>query len=435
MLLSVCSELPITASLTARRRCYTIEMSTEDAASDSDTNSQSDPSTLVYDHEPFDTFKTRVLKLASNVFNTANATISIERMQGGGFNRIIGISVASETGASTGQYILRIPRFEAASLNRDLAPLQLLRQQSEIHVPEVIAFDTTTRNALESPYMIQKRIPGSSLFPDYPTLPHDMKCAIAKELGKVYFEMHSIKSVTAGRLTLPPGQESLMVQPFGDISANALVQYENGQAAKTTPGLLRLLLTYQKEQAAAEGSNQSFRVAFFDQFLTIASEMNALGVLNEDSYCLCHLDLEPRNILAMTPLPTQPYAITGILDWDSAIFAPPVISCAPPMWIWAWNDDEEEDERLANNIPSTPESAELKRLFEEAAGPTFRRFAYGAQHRLARKLFKFALDGLQTNEDMTDAESLLSEWAQAQQSLNPANNDAAEPQLNPSMAP
>ncbi|KAL4962146.1 phosphotransferase family protein [Aspergillus stella-maris] len=410
-------------------------MSSEDATPDSDTNSQSDPSTLVYDHEPFDTFKARVLELASNVLNTANGELSIERMQGGGFNRIIGISVTNENGASTDQYVLRIPRFEAASLNRDLAPLQLLRQQSEIHVPEVVAFDTTTRNALESPYMIQKRISGSSLFPDYPSLPHDMKCTITKELGKVYFEMHSINSVTAGRLTLQPDQESLMIQPFGDTAANALVQYENGQAAKTTSELLRLLLTYQKEQAAAEGPNQSFRISFFDQFLATASEMNALGVLNGKSYCLCHLDLEPRNILAVTPSPNQPYAITGILDWDSAIFAPPLISCAPPMWIWAWNDEDDEDERFADNTPSTPEFAELKTLFEEAAGPTYRRFAYGAQYRLARKLFKFALDGLQTNEDMMDAESLLSEWAQVQHSLNPANNDAAEPQLDLPIAP
>ncbi|KAL4946725.1 kinase-like domain-containing protein [Aspergillus oleicola] len=391
----------------------------EDAAPDLDTDSQcsqSDSSTVIYDHEPFEIFKARVLKLAQTVLNPANGEISIERMHGGGFNRIIGVSVTSDNGPATGQYVLRVSRFEAASLERDLAPLQLLRQQSEIHVPDVVAFDTTTRNALENPYMIQRRIPGSSLFPNYPNLPHDMKCAIATELGKVYSEMHSIKSVTAGRLTLSPSQESLMIQPFGDTSTDLLVPYENGPAAKTTSELLCLLLTCWKEQAAAEGPNQSVRISFFDQFLTTASEMNALGILNEDSYCLCHLDLEPRNILVMPPSSNQPQAITGILDWDSAIFAPPFMSCSPPMWLWAWNDDD-EDERLADNAPSTPEFAELKHSFEEAAGPTYHRFAYGAQYRLARKLFKFALDGLQTNEDMMDAESLLTEWAQVQQSF------------------
>ncbi|KAL4948639.1 hypothetical protein BDW69DRAFT_189075 [Aspergillus filifer] len=230
--------------------------SSEDAAPDLDTDSQVNLSSLVYGHEHFDAFKTRVFELALN----------------------------------------------------------LLRQRSEIHVHEIVAFDTTKRNALENPDMIQKRIPGSSLFSDYPSLPYDMKCAIAKELGKVYFEMHLIKSVTAGRLTLPPSQESLMIQPSGDTAANVLVLYENGQAAKATSELLRLLLTYKKEQAAAK-----------------ALEMNELGFLNENYYCLCHPDLEPRNILAMPPSAKQPYAITGILGWDNAILVPPPMSCAPPM--------------------------------------------------------------------------------------------------------
>jgi hypothetical protein len=54
-------------------------------------------------------------------------------------------------------------------------------------IPDVVTFDTTSQNVLESPYMTQTRIPGSSLYPAYPDLPHEIKCAIAKELGNVYF--------------------------------------------------------------------------------------------------------------------------------------------------------------------------------------------------------------------------------------------------------
>jgi hypothetical protein len=67
----------------------------------------------------------------------------------------------------------------------------------------------------------------------------------------------------------------------------------------------------------------------------MASEMDALGVLDENYYCLCHLDLETRNILATAPSLTQPQAITDILDWDSTLFAPPLMSCSPSMWLWA----------------------------------------------------------------------------------------------------
>ncbi len=158
-------------------------------------------------------------------------------------------------------------------------------------------------------------------------------------------ELHSIRSTTAGRLTLSSSQGLLMIQPFKNTGTDATVPYENGPAAQTTSEMLRAILEHKRELAAAEGPNQSFRVSFFDSFITMASEMSALGVLGENYYCFCHLDLEPRNILVSPPSPNQPQAITGILDWDSAFFAPPFMSCSPPMWLWPWNDEDEEDER------------------------------------------------------------------------------------------
>ncbi|KAJ5952368.1 uncharacterized protein N7479_010781 [Penicillium vulpinum] len=69
--------------------------------------------------------------------------------------------------------------------------------------------------------------------------------------------------------------------------------------------------------------------------------MSVLGVLDGNDYCLCHLDLEPRNILARAPSPTQPQTVIGILDWDIALFVPPLMSCSPPMWLWAWDEEDE----------------------------------------------------------------------------------------------
>ncbi|TAQ90605.1 hypothetical protein B7494_g1058 [Chlorociboria aeruginascens] len=290
-----------------------LHMSPEVATPKSEVESESDSSTVFYDHEPFETFSARGLELCQTVPAPSNSQISIERMHEGGFNRIIGVSITTNESLAVSQYILRIPRFEVAQLNRDLAPLQLLH-------------------------------------------------------------------------------------------------------------MLRAILEHKRELAIAEGPNQSFRVSFFNSFIITASEMSALGVWDENYYCLCHLDLEPRNILASPPAPTQPQAITGILDWDRAIFGPSLMSCSPPMWLWAWNDEDDEDERLANDNPATPELRELKQLFEHAAGPTYRRFAYGAQYRLALKLMRFAIDGLQSNEDLTSAELLLAEWVEVQRSLKLAKS-------------
>ncbi|QKX56265.1 uncharacterized protein TRUGW13939_03366 [Talaromyces rugulosus] len=112
--------------------------------------------------------------------------------------------------------------------------------------------------------MIQTRIPRSPFFPAYPDMTHEMRCLIAKELGKVYSELHSTRSVTAGKLTLSPSQTSLMIQPFDNAEPDGIVPYENGPATQSTFDMLRAILDHKKELAVALGPNQSIRVSFFE---------------------------------------------------------------------------------------------------------------------------------------------------------------------------
>lgn len=159
-------------------------------------------------------------------------------------------------------------------------------------------------------------------------------------------------------------------------------------------------------------------VEFYDALITLATEMSELDVLDKNHYfCLSHMDLEPQNILVGPISSAQSRAITGIIDWDLAIFGPPFMSCKPPMWLWAWNDKDVEDECLANNTPSTPELCELKQLFEDAAGPMYRQFAYDAKYRLARKLMHFAINGSWSNEDYREWQSLMAEWKEVRAGL------------------
>ena len=377
---------------------------------DSDSEYESDSSTIVYDHEPFEKFQTQVLTLCYKLFDKFSDDISVERKRGGGFNRIIGISLVDKENFAVKEYILRVPRFDAAQLDSDLAPLHLLRH-SKIKVPKVFAFDSSIENELASPYMIQTRIPGAALFPTYPGMAHEVKCAIAKELGNVFYELDSIRSVDAGNLTLSLG--SLKIQSFHSTEASP---YQSGPAGQKPPEMIRDALEYQRK-LSLETDADAFRTILFDFFITVESEMSAFGILDGDYYSLCHLDLEPCNILASPPMQTQPQAITGILDWDSAIFAPPFVACTPPMWLWAWNDEDDENERLANDIPPTPEFREIKQQFEDAAGEAYKSYAYKAEYRLARRLMRFAIEGLQTNEDFMAAEELLEEWAALKKTL------------------
>ena len=49
--------------------------------------------------------------------------------------------------------------------------------------------------------------------------------------------------------------------------------------------------------------------------------------------------------------------------------------------------------------------------FEESAGADYVRFAYGAPYRLARRLVRFAVDGVRSNEDYKEAKAMVGEWA------------------------
>lgn len=107
--------------------------------------------------------------------------------------------------------------------------------------------------------------------------------------------------------------------------------------------------------------------------------------------------------------------ITGILDWDSAVLAPCFFTCYPPLWLWAWRDDE--DERTTTDDPGTEERRELRTQFDVAAGwwdhstdgQRCLRAAYQAPYRLARRPVRFAIDGVRPNEAYEEAEARLEE--------------------------
>jgi aminoglycoside phosphotransferase (APT) family kinase protein len=375
----------------------------------------SDSSSVVYDHEPFDSFRTKLLNFAVTLWDDVDPVdLKVSRMSGGGFNRIIGISRKTPEQEKSLDYILRIPRFDAARLDRDVAALQYVQKLGIIPAPEVIAFDETSDNKLGDPYMIQKRLPGTDLLSSFPELDQSRKCQVAAELGQVLNCMLSKKSIIAGRLILPANVTS-SEDKDDEVSVEPLFQPEHPmtnllESNLTTRDLLSRIFKERKVEGLRRIPSDTLRPQLMDHFTAMASDMHEDGWFAGNDISLCHLDFEPRNILIDTTRDTTQSIISGILDWDSAVLAPSFMSCAPPLWIWAWTDDEEEDERTANNVPPTEEERILKKTFEEAAGPEFMHYAYPSTYRLARRLVRFAIDGIRSSEDVDEAEAMLKEW-------------------------
>lgn len=416
-------------------------------------DAQSESSSIVYGHESFADFQPKVLALVRSTIwphSQPNDEIIVERLRGGGFNRILGLTLTHsqskgqyptnvqpiETRASRTpvEYILRIPRFDASQVDADVAALLFVQRflnaeqqnrKPEIPAPRVILFDETEDNCLESSFMVQNRLPGQPLIDAYPQLGHKQQLRVAQDLGQAYRRMLAISSAQAGSLVLPYDNKTLEADvhvtawdPCAAIFSDEVQRvrtstpYRAGRNGESVLELLKRTFQDQKAEIQEKLPKDLLRPARIDQFCTMVSEMNAHGYFKNFNghFALSHLDLEPRNILVDPDSSSDSPIISGILDWDSAVLAPAFMSCAPPMWIWNWQEDEDEDERLANEEPATIEQKELKTVFEAAAGARYIHSAYHPAYRLARRLVRFAIHGIRSSEDDDEAEDMLKEW-------------------------
>ena len=424
----------------------------QDSQASAKCSRKSDSSTLIYNHETFDTFRIRIVELCQQIWQPQpqitslttslrnrifqilhlkskastqkmnNLAFSVERLAGG-LNRVMTITVADPRFQSQTQYVIRIPRFSDADPEREVAVLEYVRNHSSIPVATIIAKDFTVDNPISSPYVIQSRIPGFDLqnsAHSYLTLTHDQKKVFVKKFGRILLDILALSGSAPGRIHADLKDKSKSV-----FSINHFVVAE-----ERGPGLARVpdemsrshvipkyastldFLNFQFDRwSNVAGEADMVKPYYMDRFKEVASQLKEAGYLGDDQYSLCHLDLAtaPRNVLARLE-PDRVIAITGVLDWDEAIFCPKFLACVAPMWIWAWSDEDEEDERKANDIPEDPQMQELKIIFESTVGPEYVRYAYEPQYRLARKLCKFALYGLHSSWKMREADELIEEW-------------------------
>ena len=423
----------------------------------------SETSTLKYDQEPYSLFKVRVEKLchilwplqkpigplwlngkiakiirASKFFRrfapSQDAPL-IERLKGGDFNRVVGITIPSSKWGKhpNRDLILRVPRYDQGQTERVVATLDYLRHKSLIPVADVVAKDFGKENPLGSPYIIQNRIPGSDLEVLWDELSHAQRRVIAREVGLAVKSLLALESPVAGYIDTPGRgtaiTESHTVIPFdlksadGDLFAEPEQQHAVAvgvpRQSEGTLGFFRTQIGRWRAVDIARNAPSVFEVVFlWDTMLKIIEDMDDMGLFKSDKHCLCHVDLYPRNIMANIQ-PDGSVHISAILDWDEAVVAPKFVSCQPPAWLWGFDDDHTSNNNFtdwpyempgADDVPSTAENKELKQIFEECAGEEYVGFAYGEQFRLCRGLFRVVVFGLTSNENYEAAERIVEDW-------------------------
>ena len=434
------------------------------------SSENSDTSTLKYDQESYDLFRPRVENLCrvlwppqkSIIQSLSNSNIAtrlraneflrlfipaqeaplIERLRGGDYNRIVGITLPlTKIGATRNRdLIVRVPRWGQGQTERVVATLDYLHQSSNIPIPNVIAKDFSSNNPLGSPYVIQNRIPGIDLELLWTELKHSQQCTIARELGRVIKCLLALESpvtgIIEGFFKKNEIAGSPTIVPFELKNADGDLFEEPGQHSPSIMGAPRHSQTildffkcqigrWRETDVARNAGMVDRTVSLWDSMVKVVEEMNDLGLFETGNHCLCHVDLQPRNIMAEIN-PDGSIQITGILDWDEAVVAPKFVNCKPPGWLWGFDPDDRPPEDLltwpyevagANDVPSTSEKQELKRIFEEHAGLEYFSLAYDEPCRMSRGLFRVAVFGLTSSENYSAAERIISEWARLRQCM------------------
>ena len=248
---------------------------------------------------------------------------------------------------------------------------------------------------------------------------HKQKRAIAKQWGQLVLSQRTIQTNSSGvadATTDEDGTIIFAIHPY-DVYLEQEPEPVDVRLSPTQSILEMFVTRFERCDAAAVQSSRApaseFRRDHWDRLTVVAKDLDATGMFKDSYFTLCHLDLHPCNVIVDVQSDGAAN-ITGVLDWDSAVFAPDFVVCTPPSWIWAWQDDEDEPLDEADTTPDSLEDQTLKRDFEDAVGNELRETFYAPQYRMARQLFDIALNGIRTNMAFEEAHELMKEWAEFQ---------------------
>ncbi|KAI1323909.1 hypothetical protein F5Y16DRAFT_403009 [Xylariaceae sp. FL0255] len=324
-----------------------------------------------------------------------------------------------------------------------VANCQFVKAHTTIPTPRVLCFDETNQNILGHSYMIQERVSGEMLTWSYIKLTYEARCALAREIGGIYRSMINTRSNLPGRVFLskedsqsnpmsfrvrPPYPTfPILTTPFSDKPTTLSVKDMFFQAIESSREM------YLPPIETRKPCDLYFDETW-DDLKKLVEEMEDDGWFDNVSYTLSHGDLYPRNIMIdRSRGPGRPL-VSGVIDWDFAQLAPAFVACEPPFWLWGWQDgslddgwyDEEREmtteEILKAQNPETEEGCHLKKMFEEAAGEYYLRFAHSPVYQLARRLYFLVMQGPSTSWYMDEMDDLYKKWTAIRQDLTDHNS-------------
>jgi hypothetical protein len=342
--------------------------------------------TIGHGSEPFETFQNKVIALAPELHVEFQ---DVERITAGVNHRIIGLTVRNppiESGfPGSIQAVLRVSRLDpyepvegdpeytadmAAKLAAEVAMGEIdeaavlsLLVRSGIKVPNVLACDTTRKNAMNYPYLLQTRLPGTALWKVWNDMSIDDKINVAGELAELLARMDTVRFPVSGRLLydemskpvkLPLGQVKL-----GKIDEKLVVRgfhrhfedYHERDASTAPPPsslyeLLSMHIDARIQHKRLDGLNiRSSKLTKLQAMLQDMKDMDWFATYdNSTAYGIIdHAQLSSSNIMVEQTENGEGnfgWRISGVLQWEDARCLPPVLTRRPPAWLFDLPDGD-----------------------------------------------------------------------------------------------
>ncbi|KDQ62012.1 hypothetical protein JAAARDRAFT_31487 [Jaapia argillacea MUCL 33604] len=315
----------------------------------------SDASTIIYNHEPFDSYVDKVRSLLVALFpNQCSESTPIWHINGGSYHRVIGASLSDSGNTSSSEsergdhIVIRVPRPEFSELGREAddeaAVISFLESHSKIPVPSVLKLDLTSDNPLGDPYVIQRMLPGEPLCDVYPSMTFEEKSEIVKEVVKLMGQLCGITFESIGYLnakTKKDPSSGLSVGPF-----HVLVD-DSKPGSSPTPVAIDIssFLDIQVAHILQTANDETYTYPNLDKFASTFRDklLPKLQTLSPQ-ITLYHGDFSPQNILVSRSSDGESlsWKVSGLLDWDGSCALPAPMAYSYPDFLWNWDSDWNE---------------------------------------------------------------------------------------------
>ena len=389
--------------------------------------------------EPFEDYLLKIEQLLSDI---GLNNFSVEALQHG-YTYQNCVYALEAPGISQERYILRVPvcpdlREKDKMCEAIINEVHLLNHLADkLLIPRVKAYSATPRNALNTPFSIQTRLPGQSLDNVFQTLSYEDKVTVADQFIDLLRKIESVNFSTAGTFTGSTDLPEAMID-YAKTSAPSVTPFTEGDEDfvqnptclrdRVGPNVKALLTSHLDgwivQELKGDEVHQSFIVPPFRRLLALIKDMCHEGSLNDGPYpvVLNHWDLEPRNI--MVEKINGAWKICGIIDWDGASALPRPLARRPPAWIWDFEPDMMTgylDNDFHPNDQLSEEDAALKNYFDRKAAailPDYVEDAYG-RGRWLRRIWILVKNKIHSSWYLDLMDQLLKDWDARPKSVVP----------------